>query len=159
MKLKIEMVGIDKLAAYENNSKKHTDEQITQIAASIQEFGMNDPIAIWKDNTIIEGHGRLLALQKLNYTEAPVIRLDGLTDEQRRAYTIVHNKLTLNSEFDIDILNKELESISDIDMEKYGLSIVDTPTPDFYNELFVDAPEKKERILCPYCGEWFEVDA
>lgn len=84
-KLKVEYIDTGELKPYENNAKIHTDAQIEQIARSIQEFGMNDPIAVWKDNEIIEGHGRLLACQLLGIKEVPIIRLDGLTDEQRRA--------------------------------------------------------------------------
>lgn len=80
---------------------------------------MNDPVAIWKDNIIIEGHGRLIACKELGFTELPVIRLDGLTDDERKAYTLVHNKLTMNTDFNIDLLNEELEAI-EIDMTEFG---------------------------------------
>ena len=83
---------------------------------------MNDPIALWKDNIIIEGHGRLLACQELGMDEVPVIRLDDLTDDERKAYTLVHNKLTMNTDFDIDLLNYELEHI-EIDMSNFGFEL------------------------------------
>ena len=83
--LRIEYVPAAQLKPYANNAKIHTDEQIDQICRSIREFGMNDPIAVWKNNEIIEGHGRLLACQKLGLETVPVIRLDSLTDEQRRS--------------------------------------------------------------------------
>lgn len=122
-RLQVEYVPIESLKTYENNAKVHTAEQVEQIKKSIQEFGMNDPIAVWKDNVIIEGHGRLIALLELGYEEVPVIRLDDLTDEQRRAYALVHNKLTMNTDFDIDILLDELEKITDIDMEQFSFGI------------------------------------
>ena len=122
-KLKVEYIDTGELKPYENNAKIHTVEQIDQIARSIKEFGMNDPIAVWKDNEIIEGHGRLLACQKLGITEVPIIRLDGLTDEQRRAYMNVHNQLTMNTGFDIELLAKELGRIEKIDMAKFGFDI------------------------------------
>ena len=118
-RLIIEYMPIENLKPYENNAKIHTVEQIEQIKASITEFGMNDPIAIWKDNIIIEGHGRLLACKELGFKELPVIRLDNLTDDERKAYTLVHNKLTMNTDFDIDLLNEELETI-EIDMTEFG---------------------------------------
>lgn len=118
-RLIIEYMPIDDLKPYENNAKIHTREQIEQIKASIQEFGMNDPVAIWKDNIIIEGHGRLIACKELGFTELPVIRLDELTDDERKAYTLVHNKLTMNTDFNIDLLNEELEAI-EIDMTEFG---------------------------------------
>ena len=118
-RLIIEYMPIENLKPYENNAKIHTVEQIEQIKASITEFGMNDPIAIWKDNIIIEGHGRLIACKELGFKELPVIRLDNLTDDERKAYTLVHNKLTMNTDFDIDLLNEELEAI-EIDMTEFG---------------------------------------
>ena len=84
--LKIEYVDIGTLKPYKNNAKLHPERQINQIIKSIKDYGMNDPIAVWKDNVIIEGHGRYLALQKMGAKEAPIIRLDELTDEQRREY-------------------------------------------------------------------------
>ena len=121
--LKIEYINIDELVPYDKNAKLHPKDQIEQIKKSIEEFGMNDPIAIDKDNVIIEGHGRLIACKELNYTEVPIIRLDHLTDEERKAYTLVHNKLTMNSDFDIDILNDELEDIININMEDFGFDL------------------------------------
>lgn len=123
MKLKIEYIPINKLHPYEKNAKIHTPEQIEQIKQSIQQFGMNDPIGIWgKDNIIVEGHGRLQACSELGMKQVPVIRLDGLTDDQRKAYTLVHNQTTMNTGFDIDILNEELENI-EIDMSDFGFEI------------------------------------
>ena len=128
-KLKIEYLPISELKPYKRNAKIHTVEQIDQIAKSIQEFGFNDPIAI-SNGIIVEGHGRLLAAQKLEYKELPIIRLDSLTDEKRRAYTLIHNQITLNSDFDIDILNSELEDLTslddfNIDFEDFGFSFDD----------------------------------
>lgn len=104
--------------------KRDPLEQVDQIASSIQEFGNCDPIGVWhnKDGEpeIVEGHGRLMALRKLGIETAPVIFLDHLTDEQRRAYALVHNKLTMNSDFDFEILAEELESISSIEMGDLG---------------------------------------
>ena len=127
--LKIEMLPIDELHAYENNAKLHPQEQIDQIVKSMQEFGNNDPIAIDENNRVIEGHGRLLALKQMGETEVPIIRLNHLTDEQKRAYILVHNQLTLNTGFDEELLRVELEGIIDIDMAEYGfdLDILDLP--------------------------------
>lgn len=125
MELKIEYLETGSLKAYEHNAKEHPKEQIKQIIDSIKQFGMNDPIAVWKDNIVIEGHGRLLAAQKMKLKRVPVIRLDNLTDEQRRAYALVHNKITMNSDFDVDILNKELDKISAFKMEDFGFKFLD----------------------------------
>lgn len=121
--LKIEYILTSELKPYENNAKLHPREQIEQIKTSIQEFGFNDPIAVWKDNEIIEGHGRLISAQELGMEQVPIIRLDSLTDEQRRAYMLVHNKLTMNSDFDIETLNVELGGIVDFDMEQFGFDL------------------------------------
>lgn len=121
--LKIEYIPTSELKPYKNNAKKHPKEQIEQIARSIQEFGFNDPIAVC-NGVIIEGHGRLLAAQKLGIEELPIIRLDNLTDDQRRAYTLVHNQLTMSSEFDINILEDELFNI-DLDLSDFGFDIGD----------------------------------
>lgn len=158
-KLKVEYLPLDKLKPYKNNAKLHPAEQIEQIKKSIEKFGFNDPIAVWGDDTIIEGHGRLIAAQELGIEKVPVIRLDNLTDEERKAYTLAHNKLTMNSGFDNDLLDLELGDISGIDMTDFGF--IDTAFDEsLLNELFVDAPEKEKepkKIQCPHCGEWFEV--
>ena len=131
--MKIEYISIDKIKPYKNNAKLHPREQIEQIKKSIEEFGMNDPIGIWKDE-IVEGHGRLIACKELGYTEIPIIRLDHLTDEERKAYGLVHNKLTMNSDFDFDILENELEDI-DIDMEQFGFLEEETERKDLSDKI------------------------
>lgn len=161
MTLKIEYLDKNDLKPYANNAKIHTAEQIEQIKKSIREFGFNDPVAVWHDNEIVEGHGRLLAAMEMDEVQTiPVIRLDGLTDEQRRAYMLVHNKLTMNTGFDLDMLSLELEGINNFSMDEFGFD----PAVDFNEEeldaLFEDAPEKEKepkKIQCPHCGEWFEV--
>lgn len=135
--LKIEYISVQDLKPYANNAKRHPDEQIEQIKASIQEFGFNDPIAVWKDDVIIEGHGRLIAAQELGIDQVPVIRLDELTDEQRRAYALAHNKLTMNSGFDFELLDLELEEIS-LDMTLFGFENkepVQVERKDFSDEI------------------------
>lgn len=157
--LKIEYVKLSEIKPYKGNAKTHPKEQIEQIKKSIQELGFNDPIGIWHDE-IVEGHGRYFAAQELGLDTVPVIRLDGLTDEQRRAYTLIHNKLTMNSDFDFDILSAELDDIFDIDMSDFGFSeSISSFDETALNELFADAPEKEKKpkmIKCPHCGQEFE---
>ena len=157
--LKVEYISINDLKPYEKNAKIHTEEHIQQIKNSILEFGFNDPIAVWKDNLIIEGHGRYLAAQELELKEVPIIRLDGLSEKQRKAYTLAHNKLTMNTGFDLDILSKELASIEDIDMSDFGFDL-DLDDIEPYED---ESPEEFKQFgesvstahKCPRCGyEW-----
>lgn len=105
---------------YENNAKLHPHEQVEQIKNSIIRFGNNDPIAVDEDNVIIEGHGRYEALKELGYEEAEVIVLTGLSEDEKSAYRIVHNQLTMNTDWDMSMLKDELSKIS-IDMKGLGL--------------------------------------
>ena len=143
--LKIEYVNIDSIKPYKRNAKKHPKEQIEQIKISIEQFGMDDPIGIWKDE-VVEGHGRLIACKELGYKEVPIIRLDHLTDEERKAYALAHNKLTMNSNFDFDILNDELNDIVNIDMSLFDFDLDIIPkdnerqrTNDAYNLEIIDS--------------------
>lgn len=149
MEIKIEYVPIEELKTYPNNAKIHTAEQIEQIKESIKEFGMNDPIAVWKDNVIIEGHGRLIACVELGIKKVPVIDLGFLTDEQRKAYGIIHNQLTMNSGFDFDVLICELDEITGIDMKKYGF---------VYDEGKEFVIEEKEYPVDVFGDEQFEYE-
>lgn len=145
-KLKIEYVSIGDLKPYERNAKLHPKEQVEQIKNSIKEFGFNDPVAVWKDNEIIEGHGRLIAAKELGLTEIPIIRLDDLTDQQRKAYMLAHNKLTMNSDFDMKILAEEIENILDFDMSSFGFDVVfdeDEVVEDDYTPEVPEEPKAK----------------
>ena len=140
----IETVSIKSIKPYANNSKLHPAEQIEQIKKSIEEFGFNDPIAVDETDTIIEGHGRYIALNELGYTEVPIIRLSHLTPEQKKAYIIAHNKLTMNSGFDLDILKEELKSIEDlIDTTITGFNIeeLDDLLQTTEQEVYEDDPD------------------
>ena len=152
MKLKIEYIPTGDLNTYKNNAKIHTDEQISQIKESIKRFGFNDPLAVWKDNEIIEGHGRLIAAIELGIEKLPVIRLDNLSDNQRKAYILVHNNLTMNTGFDIDVLNEELESLAGESMEDFGFVTGISDLEDLAEETG-DVEEELKKIICPRCGK------
>lgn len=154
-KLKIEYVDINSIKPYKNNAKTHPQEQIEQIKKSIEKFGMDDPIGIWKDE-IVEGHGRLIACKELGMTEVPIIRLDHLTNQERKAYTLAHNKLTMNSDFDIDILNEELQSINDIDMSEFGFDLDIEADDDDVEVIEDEPPEAPEEPKSKY-GEVYQL--
>ena len=118
--MKIEYMAPQELIPYEKNAKKHPKEQVEQIKESIRQFGFNDPIAIGSDNVVIEGHGRLMAAKEMKLKTVPVIRLDQLTEEERAGYMLVHNQLTMNTGWDIDLLEQELTKLSDLDMSLFG---------------------------------------
>lgn len=119
--MQIETRLISELIPYANNARTHSDEQVTQIASSIKEFGFNNPILIDKDNGIIAGHGRLEAAKKLGYTEVPTIRLEHLTDTQRKAFILADNRIALNSGWDTTLLSLELKELDlEIDLKSLG---------------------------------------
>ena len=154
--MKIEKIIIEKIKPYENNAKLHPPEQIEQIKKSIKEFGNNDPIAIDENNVIIEGHGRYQALKELGFKEIEVIRLSHLNERQKKAYILAHNKLTMNTGFDFDMLNLELDAISDFDMSDFGF-VIDLPKDDQnINEVkeinTSDFDDEKFALECPRCG-------
>src|SRR6202140_2968778 len=107
----VELWLIDKLIPFARNPRTHSDAQIAQIAASIAEFGFNNPILVDTNAGIIAGHGRLLAARKLGLKEVPVIVLDHLTEGQKRAYVIADNQLALNAGWDDELLRAELSAL------------------------------------------------
>lgn len=112
--MQIEQRLLTDLIPYINNSRKHSDDQVAQIAASIKEFGWTNPILVDGDNGIIAGHGRIMAAKKLGMTEVPVIELAHLSNEQRKALIIADNKLALNSDWDTSLLAIELKDLQDL---------------------------------------------
>ena len=112
---------IDLLIPYANNARKHDENQIKQIAASIKEFGFNNPVLIDKDNGIIAGHGRVLAAQRLGWTEVPTISLEHLTETQKKAFILADNRIAMNSTWDNELLAIELEALNgEIDLTDLG---------------------------------------
>jgi ParB-like chromosome segregation protein Spo0J len=165
-KPKIESRDIDKLIPYINNSRKHSDEQVAQIAASIKEFGWTNPILVDGDNGLIAGHGRLLAARKLGIKSVPVIELAHLTENQKKALIIADNKLALNADWDIEILRLEL---NELDANEFNLDILGFNTQElsaFMNDINFDAATEDDQgkldeldpkwIDCPHCGKEFD---
>ncbi len=129
--MEIVRIPIEDLTPDPHNAKDHPKEQIEQIKASIEQFGNADPIGVWGEkNLVVEGHGRLLALKELGYTEVECIRLDWMTEEERKAYALVHNQTTLTSGWIPEELNLNLSAITEIDMSQFGFDVPDDTTPE-----------------------------
>lgn len=120
--MNIEKIDISVLIPYARNARTHSDEQIAQIAGSIKEFGFNNPVLIDKDNGVIAGHGRLAAARKLGLKEVPCIRLEHLTETQRKAYILADNRIALNSGWEAELLSLELSDLLDggVNLESLG---------------------------------------
>ena len=124
------------LKPYENNPRQHSESQLDRLVRSIQEFGFTNPILVDADSNVIAGHGRLMAAELMGLATVPTIELKHLTAEQKRAYVIADNQLALNSTWDDDVLQAELEALGDAG---YDLSLLgwgdDIPTftedPDY----------------------------
>ena len=122
--MKIEQIRIEDLRPYERNARRHEAADVAAIARSIEAFGFNDPVGVWgPQNIIVEGHGRVLAAKQLGMTEVPCIRLDSLTDEQRRAYALAHNRTAELSTWDVELLPLELEDLPMVDMAGFGFDL------------------------------------
>lgn len=140
--MEVEYIQVGNLKPYEKNARKHEEYDISAIAESIKTFGFRDPIGVWSEqNIIVEGHGRYEAAKKLGMNEVPCIRLDDMTDEQRRAYGLAHNKTAELSEWDIDLLNGELDTLLDFNMEDFGFDL----------HLDDDPVVKDTKVLDPSC--------
>lgn len=123
-KLHIEYVPPESLKPYKGNARRHEQEDLDAIRASVEAFGFNDPIGVWgKDNEIVEGHGRQLVAIEQGLPLVPIIHLDHLTDEARRAYGLAHNRTAELSSWDEAAKGIELKAIRNIDMSDFGFEI------------------------------------
>jgi len=126
----IEQIPTADLIPYARNSRTHSDEQVAQIAASIREFGFCNPVLIDAQNTIIAGHGRVLAAGRMKLETVSCLRLTHLTDAQRRAYVIADNRIALSSGWDAELLANELSDLhaDDFDMALLGFDAKELET-------------------------------
>ena len=129
---------IGDLIPYVNNSRTHSDEQITQLASSMKEFGFTNPVLVDEQYGLIAGHGRVLAAKRLGLEEIPAIIVDGLTDAQKKALVIADNQLALNADWDIDKLKLEVETLGELDFDLDLLGFDD----DFLKDLMADPIEE-----------------
>lgn len=110
-------VKVADLIPYAMNARTHSESQVAKIAASIREFGFNNPVLIDKDKVIIAGHGRVLAAQKLGLETVPCLVLAHLDDARRRAYILADNRLALDAGWDDAMLRAEVESLMKMDFD------------------------------------------
>ena len=144
--MQIQQYKVEDLIPYVNNSRKHSDEQVAQIAASIKEFGWTNPILVDGEKGIIAGHGRLMAARKLKMSEVPVIELTHLTETQKKALIIADNKLALNAEWDEDLLKIEIEELVEDDYELSKLGFNQEELDDLLNEFAADTIEEIDEV-------------
>ena len=175
--LKIVYLPPGELTPYEKNARRHAPHDIDAIVASIEMAGFNDPIGIWGEkNIIVEGHGRQIAAIQMGLSKVPCIRLDHMTDEQRRAYALAHNKTAELSEWDFGKLEEELAhlQIDGIDMSQFdfdlsGIGGVDSEPiqEDNYDVKLPDEPKSKRgqiyilgnhRLMCGDSTDTADVD-
>ena len=142
--LKIDYKDINEIKPYDKNPRLHSDVQITQIINSIKEFGFTVPILLDEDNNIIAGHGRLEASKKLQLKQVPTITLNNLSENQKKAYVIADNKITLNSSWDIDLLWKEVQELN---LAEFNLDIL-----GFDNSELL--PMIDENAVADFSDEW-----
>lgn len=148
---KYKKLKVSDLIPYANNSRTHSDEQISQVASSIKEFGFTNPVLVDSDGGIIAGHGRVMAAKKLGLNNVPCIELVGLTDAQKKAYIIADNQLALNAGWDIDTLKLEIETLQELDFDVDLLGFDD----DFLADLLEEEPSEglTDENACPEVPE------
>lgn len=156
IKIKSGTAKVADLQRYEANARKHTDADVDAIVESIKAFGFVDPIGVWgKQNLIVEGHGRLMAAERLGLEEVPIIRLDHLDEEQRKAYALAHNMTALLSSWDKVLLEMELDNIEEINMEAFGFEDPEVKEQRLTEGTELDLDDFADETFdheCPECG-------
>ena len=147
-KLKIEYVDINSIKPYKKNPRKN-DEAIPYVMESIKQFGFKNPVILDKDNVIVAGHTRIESAKRLGITEIPCIYADDLTDEQIRAFRLADNKVGEIAEWDIDLLDTELDDILNIDMSDFGfdLDFEDEEEKEIVEDEVPEVPEEPKAKL------------
>ena len=148
------------LIPYEKNPRKNT-KAVKYVAKSIEEFGFKQPIIIDRDNVVVCGHTRLMATKQLGIEEVPCIVADDLTDEQIKAFRLADNKVSEQAEWDIGLLNEELDDILNVDMGDFGFDIFsmddleemegynsEEDEREYFSKTFTFPIEKKKQIIC-----------
>ena len=147
----VQTIKIDQLKPFEKNPREHSDNQIKNIVKSITKFGFVNPILVnKKDNTIIAGHGRLLAAKQLNMTEVPVLMLDHLSQKQINELIVADNALTLQGGWDLSLLSEVLSGLDDL--EYLELPTLDEETEE--TEVVEDEVPEKVETICKKGDIW-----
>lgn len=147
---------LSEIIPYERNPRKN-DAAVDDVAESIRQCGYKAKIIVDENNVIIAGHTRWKALQKLGWKEVEVQRETDMTEEQKRKYRLLDNKVGEKAGWDFELLDWELEGL---DFEGYDFEFASSSDLDL-DDLFEDAPErehKKKTVVCPHCGEEFELE-
>ena len=139
----IQQVSTESLIPYANNPRTHSASQLDRLVQSLKEFGFTNPLLVGDDMQIVAGHGRLMAAQALGLKTVPVIKLSHLTEEQKRAYVIADNQLALNSGWDDDLLQAELQALGDVGFDLTVLGWGED-LPTFGEEIDLSALEDME---------------
>ena len=148
----IELKSVDELIPYNKNARTHSESQVSQIAASIIEFGFTNPVLIDGEKGIIAGHGRLMAAKKLGLKEVPVVVLDHLSETQKKAYIIADNKLAENAGWDEEILASELADLKNEDFNLDLIGFEDQELEKIFANLY-DKNEEQESEEIPEATE------
>ncbi len=135
MDLNVQQIELEQLVPYARNARTHSESQVAQIAGSIAEFGFVNPVLVGGDNIIIAGHGRVMAAKKLSLQTVPTIKLDHLTENQRRALVIADNKIAENAGWDEELLRLELQNLADEDFDLDLLGFDDVELDDLLASL------------------------
>ena len=156
---KMQEVSLSKLVPYERNAKIHVDYQLEKLKDSIREFGFLTPCLIDGDYNLIAGHGRVMAAQQLGMETVPCVFVEGLTNEQRRAYILADNRLGELGEWDMEIVTDELTTLTDEDFDILltGFDLDDPVTEPVNLDEQPKATGDRVECHCPKCGFVFEV--
>ena len=167
--MKTILLPLTELIPYATNAREHSDEQITQIAESILEFGFTNPILVDEYNHVIAGHGRIKAAAMLEIDAVPCVVLDGLSAAQKQAYILADNKLAMNADWNMDLLKAEMVELQNL---QFDLTVIGFDL-DEINEIFFEPnfepgtageqgalDELAEKLVtCPHCGQGFDANA
>src|ERR1700730_9379128 len=135
--LNIDHIAVSDLRPNPRNARMHSSKQLHQIKASIEAFGFNNPVLVDQDNLIIAAHGRVEAARLLGMVPVPVLRIEHLTDEQKRMFALADNKIALNASWDMEMLRQDVVELSalnlDLDLEITGFETAEI-------DLLIDGP-------------------